>query len=60
MGSGAAFARYHKKSPALCGREEAFGIRAMYLQTKGLSSASVRLRLSGLKFSTLARWEARR
>ena len=49
VGSVAAFARYHKKSPALCGREDVRNW-AMYLQTKGLSSASVRLRLSGLKF----------
>ena len=49
VGSVAAFARYHKKSPALCGREDVRNW-AIHLQTKGLSSASVRLRLSGLKF----------
>lgn len=45
----AAFAKYHNKSPALCGREE---IRswALHLQGQGLSAASIRLYLSGLFF----------
>jgi site-specific recombinase XerD len=44
-----AFAKYHKKSPALCGREEVRSW-ALHLQAKGLTASSVRTHLSGLKF----------
>ena len=45
----AAFAKYHKKSPALCDRED---VRAwaMHMQASGLSPATIRLRLCGLQF----------
>lgn len=45
----AAFAKYHKKSPAVCGREE---IRSwvLHLQARGLSASSIHLYLSGLIF----------
>jgi integrase/recombinase XerD len=49
VGSVAAFAKYHKKSPALCDREDVRSW-AMHLQTAGLAPASIRLHLCGLKF----------
>jgi integrase/recombinase XerD len=44
-----AFTKFHKKSPALCGREEVRSW-ALHLQEKGLAPSSVRTHLSGLKF----------
>lgn len=49
VSSVAAFAKYYKKSPALCGREEVRNW-ALHLQAKGISPNGVRLRLFGLKF----------
>lgn len=49
VSSVAAFAKYHKRSPALCGREEVRSW-ALHLQAKGLSASGVRLHLFGLKF----------
>jgi integrase/recombinase XerD len=49
VGAVASFARYHKKSPADCGREEVRSW-AMHLQARGLSGASIRMYLFGLSF----------
>jgi len=45
----AAFAKYHRKSPALCDWDDVRSW-AMHLQAKGSAPPSIRLRLSGLKF----------
>ena len=49
VSSVAAFAKYYKKSPALCGREE---VRSwlLHLQTKGIAANTIRIYLFGLKF----------
>jgi len=44
-----AFTKYHKKSPALCGREEVRSW-ALHLQAKGLAPSSVRTHVAGLRF----------
>src|SRR5258706_15731065 len=49
VSSVAAFAKYHKKSPALCGREEVRNW-ALHLQTKGIATSTIRIYLFGLKF----------
>jgi site-specific recombinase XerD len=53
----AAFAKYCKKSPALCDREDVRNW-ALHLQAKGLAAASILIHLAGVKFlytRTLAR-----
>lgn len=49
VSSVASFAKYHNKSPALCGREEVRNW-ALHLQAHGMSPNGVRLHLFGLKF----------
>ena len=49
VASVAAFAKYHKKSPALCGRED---VRRwmMHLQERGNAPRTIRLYVAGVKF----------